>query len=175
MRDRVLEPALYLGQGLRQLRAPMRVRGQRELPLDLLAGEFQRLDGSLRFWIADLPDDSLRSLALQLFHALLDPRLCVNQTFTGITHLCVSSSNGSLFILNQAIVRMKDEKQKKRPRRASARHGRVRSTRFGYSQFAATIFTALTVSVGAVEEVDTPAPAPDVGVAGVTRPVTSTW
>src|SRR5689334_6288850 len=78
--------AIELFERLLDLRASSRVRGRRELPFELGAGEPQRLEGAYLLGVADVAPPCLRALAFELFHPFLNSRVRVDQAFAGITH-----------------------------------------------------------------------------------------
>jgi len=58
----------------------------RRLPLELRAREAQRLEGVHFFRIANGLRERLLPFPLQLFHALLNARISVDESLAGITH-----------------------------------------------------------------------------------------
>jgi len=78
--------AIDLVERLLQLDPPPVVGRGRKLPLELGAGQAQRLERPHLFRIAHHARAGLRALPLELFHPLLDSAICVDQTFACITH-----------------------------------------------------------------------------------------
>ena len=70
-----------LGDRLLQLRAAPFVSGRAQLTLELGAGQPQRFERVHAFRIADRLGQSVRSRPLHFFHALLNPRLGIDQSF----------------------------------------------------------------------------------------------
>ena len=67
--------------------APPLVRGRRELTLELGSREPQRLERAERFGIAHVAHLRLGALALELFHAFLNSRIRVDESFASVTHM----------------------------------------------------------------------------------------
>src|SRR5207247_10727827 len=67
------------------------MNGGIELPLELGPREPQRFERPQSFGIANGPRVFLGALVLRIFHALLNPRLSVDQSFARVSHAMISS------------------------------------------------------------------------------------
>jgi hypothetical protein len=64
------------------------VGGARELTAHFLVRELERLDLTHLFRILHCGAARLRAAQLQFFHPLLDLRICVDQSFACVSHVC---------------------------------------------------------------------------------------
>src|SRR6267378_7680840 len=90
-RSGLRHPSIDFFECLRDLGPPPLVNGGIELPLELGPREPQRFQRPQSFRIANGPRVFLGALVLQIFHALLNPRLSVDQSFARVSHAMISS------------------------------------------------------------------------------------
>jgi hypothetical protein len=87
MSGQQLQPLVDLGEGGRDLLLPHGMRRRLGLTLELGAREAQRLELADAFGIyRRLPGSAPPTLGLAFLDLLLDARIRVNQSFSGITH-----------------------------------------------------------------------------------------
>ena len=85
--DQEGDTPIDLVDGLRQLRAAAVMRGGRPLPLELRAREAQRLEGAPQLGIPRVVRPRLHFLAREIFHAFLNARFLIDESFAGISHI----------------------------------------------------------------------------------------
>src|ERR1051325_2907687 len=85
------DPSIELGHRLADRIAAPFVRRRRQLTFELGAREPEAFHRAHRFRIANVFHLRLRALALQFFHALLNARVLIDQSFAGITHMITLS------------------------------------------------------------------------------------
>src|SRR6185369_13923719 len=87
------DAAVELGNGFFEPgRAALVSRGL-ELPLEFGPRQPQRLECARLFGILRAAGAPFGALPLELFHPLLNPRLCVDEAFARITHVVPSREN----------------------------------------------------------------------------------
>src|SRR5262249_15840268 len=80
-------PSIELGHRLPDRIAPTLVRRRRELAFELCARKPQRFERPHSLRVAHLAQLRPRAIALELLHPFLDPRILINKSFAGITHI----------------------------------------------------------------------------------------
>jgi len=83
-----LHAPIEIGHGLLQLRAPAIMGRRVELTLEFSPRQTKRLELAERIGIAHDFRAPLGTLACKFFHALLNPRIGIDQSLSGITHAC---------------------------------------------------------------------------------------
>src|SRR5215475_738913 len=86
-RVRLGNPSIEFGHRLPDRIAPTLVCGRLELTREFRPRKPQRFERPHPFRIAYVAQLCLRALALQFLHAFLDPRILIDKSFAGITHM----------------------------------------------------------------------------------------